>query len=808
LNKSQSGRPGLKFYPFLSKSMQVNKLTSVFGVLLWILSFQARAQNTSLSGYVKTERDVAIPGASVKIKDSGLGTTTNNDGFFSISNVKPGNYTLQVSAVGHKDISQVVTIKTGKQPAINFKLPESQTDLNEVKVFGKTETQEVKEQAFTVNAIETKQFANTTADLNQVLNRTAGVKVREEGGMGSDFNFSINGLSGKAVKFFIDGVPMEVMGSAMTLNNIPVNLAERMEVYKGVVPVSLGSDALGGAVNIITNQGISNYLDASYSYGSFNTHRLALTGQYTSKQGIILKASGFYNYSDNNYLMRGMEIWDQDQYKYVNKDFKRFHDQYQSAMGQIEIGVVNKKWADVFFAGFAYSGTNQDIQTGTRQDVVYGGVTKHGHAYNASLRYRKDNLLTQGLNVNVFASRSADNYIITDTTSYKYFWDGSRVKTSLAEINGTKSITNINRPRTFARANVGYQLSATHSFNLNYTFDHLRNENYDELITDHADIPGLLTKQILGAAYQQNWLNERLTNTLFGKYYGIKIQQSRYTSETGEYAQANDSKSYYGYGVASRFKVLDDLGVKFSYEKAYRLQEVGEMFGNGYTVVANLDLKPESSNNLNVGAYYGFRVNKHRLFVEGSWFYRNANDFIYAVVYQSNSSVSRFENTSKVKVKGMEADVKYNYGDLIYFNANLSYQSAINNTKYSPGSSGTTTEATYLNKIPNQPWLFGNADFSIGKNNIIGKASRLQFNLGTQYVHWFYLTWEAFGNKAGKSTIPDQYIHNTSISNSWKNGRYNLSLECRNFTNNLAYDNFRLQKPGRAFSVKLRYFTQ
>jgi outer membrane receptor protein involved in Fe transport len=788
--------------------MQFNKLTSAIGIALWILSFQARAQNTYLSGYVRTERDTAIPGASVKIKGSGLGTTTNNDGFFSISNVKPGEHTLQISAVGHKDISQVVTVKSGTQPAINFKLRESQTNLDEVKVFGKTETQEVKEQAFTVNAIETKQFANTTADLNQVLNRTAGVKVREEGGMGSDFNFSINGLSGKAVKFFIDGVPMEVMGSAMTLNNIPVNLAERMEVYKGVVPVSLGSDALGGAVNIVTNQGISNYLDASYSYGSFNTHRLALTGQYTSKKGIILKASGFYNYSDNNYLMRGMEIWDQDQYKYVNKDFKRFHDQYQSAMGQVEVGVANKKWADVFFAGFAYSGTNQDIQTGTRQDVVYGGVTKHGHAYNASLRYRKDNLFTRGLNVNVFASRSADNYIITDTTSYKYFWDGSRVKTSLAEINGTKSITNINRPRTFARANVGYQLSATHSFNLNYTFDHLRNENYDELITDRADIPGLLTKQILGAAYQQNWLNDRLTNTLFGKYYGIKSQQSRYTSATGEYAKANDSKSYYGYGIASRFKVLDDLGVKFSYEKAYRLQEVGEMFGNGYTVVANLDLKPESSNNLNVGAYYGFRVNKHRLFVEGSWFYRNANDFIYAVVYQSNSSVSRFENTSKVKVKGMEADVKYNYGDLLYFNANLSYQSAINNTKYSPGSSGSTTEATYLNKIPNQPWLFGNADVSIGKNNIIGKDSRLQFNLGTQYVHWFYLTWEAFGNKAGKSTIPDQYIHNTSISNSWKNGRYNLSLECRNFTNNLAYDNFRLQKPGRAFSVKLRYFIQ
>lgn len=48
--------------------------------------------------------------------------------------------------------------------------------------------------------------------------------------MGSDFDFSINGLSGSAVKFFIDGVPLDIMGSSMSLNNIPVNLSERIEV--------------------------------------------------------------------------------------------------------------------------------------------------------------------------------------------------------------------------------------------------------------------------------------------------------------------------------------------------------------------------------------------------------------------------------------------------------------------------------------------------------------------------------------------------------------------------------------------------
>src|SRR5690606_39957920 len=98
------------------------------------------------------------------------------------------------------------------------------------------------------------------------------------------------------------------------------------------------------------------------------------------------------------------------------------------------------------------------------------------------------------------------------------------------------------------------------------------------------------------------------------------------------------------------------------------------------------------------------------------------------------------------------------------------------------------------------------AGFGIGKNDLWAKDTRLQFNWYTQYVHWFYLTWEAFGSASGKSTIPDQLIHNATLTYSLGNGKYNISAECRNLTDALAFDNFRLQKPGRAFSMKFRYF--
>ena len=52
-------------------------------------------------------------------------------------------------------------------------------------------------------------------------------------------------MSGKAVKFFIDGVPLEMLGKGVDLSTLPVNMADRVEIYKGVVPVHLSTDAMG-----------------------------------------------------------------------------------------------------------------------------------------------------------------------------------------------------------------------------------------------------------------------------------------------------------------------------------------------------------------------------------------------------------------------------------------------------------------------------------------------------------------------------------------------------------------------------------
>ncbi|MBB1643908.1 TonB-dependent receptor [Sphingobacterium sp. UME9] len=783
--------------------MQINKF--LLTGLLFSVNFLSIAQISQplISGKVSNRNGQAVEGASLLVKSTQIGTVSATDGSFQLKLPSFKQYVIQVSAIGYLSQEKEIVLKPSDTSKVDIMLERDARALKVVDVTGMTEKTKLVQGGFNVNAIETKSLANTTSDLNQILSRSTGVRVRESGGLGSDFNFSINGLSGKQVKFFIDGIPMENFGNSMSLNNIPVNLAERIEVYKGVVPVELGADALGGAVNIVTNQTVEKYLDASYSYGSFNTHRAALSGRYTDvKTGFTINAGGFYNYSDNNYLMRDVTVRLASGGNEV-KDAKRFHDAFRSTMGQVEMGFRNKAWADILLVGALYSSGYKERQTGAQQDIVFGQVHSRGNFFMPSLKYKKKDLFLNGLDVSVFASYAKDRTTSVDTSAAKYNWDGDIISTdkNFAE-QGAFSLFKYTNKFFVIRTNVAYALNTGNSIDLNYSLTAGRRTGINTYQgagqeNNPLDIPNKLDKGVLGLSWQNRLFGERLTTSVFAKQYHIHsyIRSAVYYNGSGYVKEeADQSKDYYGYGIATRFKLTDGAGIKASFEHAYRLPDVEELFGDGVTVLANPQLKPEESGNYNLGIYYGIKIGEHHLSAEASGFYRGAKDFINAV---PGGIYSSFINIGKVNITGFDGELKYSYQDWLNFTVNGSYMNALNADKSS---------TVFEDRIPNQPWLFGNADLGLGKNDLFGKDTRLQFNWFTQYTHWFYLNWPSRGFTEGKSRIPTQTIHNATLTYSFQQGRYNLSLESRNIFNETAYDSFRLQKPGRSFLVKLRYF--
>ena len=775
-------------------------------LLLCLCETGITAQNkVTLSGKVTDATGEPAIMATVAIEATTIGTYADEDGLYKLE-LSPGKYIITVSYFGYKTIRTDIEIK--KDSNQDFILEDNTVNLNTVEVYGKTKTQQTRESAFTVNAIETASLKNTSASLNNMINRTTSVRIREEGGVGSDFSLSINGLSGYSVRYFIDGVPLSSLGSGITLANIPTNIVERIEMYKGVVPAHLGADALGGAINIITKLNRRDYLDVSYGAGSFNTHKSDINGQYIHQpSGFVVRPVVSINYSKNNYTMKGVEIWDEENSEYKKTDLKRFHDDYFSFLGQIEAGFVNRSWADALLFSGSISTENNNLQTGEKQSFVYGKARRERDSRSISAQYRKEEFLTRHLGVDASVAYIQNYSTTIDTAFRKYRWDGTYAETYRNEINGgAKSIRHYKRPRIIARTNMNYSIAPNHTVNFNYLLNSIKNNRRDELDKEFEPSEDVLTKHITGISYNQSLWNNKWTNNIFFKHYvnHLVVKQQDNSSRTGSKDMAGSSTTNYsGYGVGSRLELWRELSVKASYEHSIRLPMAMEFLGDGFRVFPNFKLKPENSNNYNLGVFGTWRpARNHLLFYEGGTFIREVKDFIHRVISEKEG-LAQYENVSNVTIKGFEGELRYEYADLIQAIINCSYQDARSMTKYDRKGS---TQITYKNKIPNQPWLFSNTELNLTLKDMIGKDTKVRFGYHYQYTHWFYLTWEGYGSLETKATIPTQHVHNASITCSFRKEQYNISLECNNLSDRILYDNYMLQKPGRAFFCKFRLF--
>ncbi len=690
------------------------------------------------------------------------------------------------------------------------KVPEEkEVKLEEATVYGKSRVQQVRESSFAVNALQIGgAIQNTSANLNNIIGRSASVRIREEGGAGSDFDLSIHGLSGNSVRYFIDGVPLSSLGSGVSLANIPTNIIERVEIYKGVVPAHLGADALGGAINIITKKNQRNYLDVSYGAGSFHTHKADFNAQFIApKTRLIIRPVIGVNYAKNDYTMKGVEVWDEASRKYIPVNRQRFHDDYFSLFGQIEVGFANKSWADAFFVSASYAEINKELQTGSIQSKVYGMAERESDAWNISVRYQKRDFIIKKLQLNASLSHAWDHSLTVDTAYRKYDWNGNYIESSRSEITGrARSMRHYKRPATIVRTNFDYRLNEAHSLNVNYLLNRMSNDRYDDVDADFEPSTDVLMKHIVGLSYNQSVLKGRMNNTFFVKEYinYMNIRQSDLSSITGsKNVTGSTTQDFIGYGAGSRFTIAEHLSIKASYEHSVRLPLTRELLGNGTTVYANVALKPESSNNINLGVFGSWDfASGHTLYYEANGFLRYADNYIQARVSEKEGTL-QYENIPGVHIKGVEGEVRYNWQNKLQLLANISYQDARDQNKYKTDGKPS---ATYNNRVPNQPWLFGNAEANYTWHDVALPESKLRIGGTFQWVYWYFLTWEAYGARESKARIPEQRICNADLTYSWNRERYNIALECANIFDETAYDNYKLQKPGRSFFVKFRLF--
>ena len=786
--------------------------------ILFLCSLSATSQ-VVIEGKILSKKDSSpIIGAYIQIKGTQVGTTSDKNGEYLISNVSTGDsYKIEVSAIGYK--TKVHSLKkstvVGKDShIIDFLLDEDTEMLSEVSVVS-SGVKRLQQSAYNAVAIDTKALQNTTKNLSDALSMLPGIKLRENGGVGSDMQLMLDGFSGKHVKIFIDGIPQEGVGSAFSINNIPVEFADRIEVYRGVVPVGFGSDALGGVINVVTKKNRNRwFLDASYSYGSFNTHKSNLVFGQTLKNGLTYEINAFQNYSDNDYYINtfvtqfledGTTSTDKEKIERV----RRFNDTYHNEAIVGKIGWVGKSWADRLVFKLTYSRVYKEIQNGVRQSIVFGQKHRRGYSLIPSIEYKKHNFFIQGLDLSMTANYNYNHSNNIDTAAFVYNWYGEKKPTGAAGEQSNQFSESMSYSWNGV-LNMMYNINPHHEVIFNHIFSSFERESRSLIgstsrLTDF-DIPKITIKNISGISYKYT-LSKKFNASVFGKYYNQHNSGpvSKDANGIGNYVNMKKSSSTFGYGTALTYSPLRSLQAKFSYEKAVRLPSTDELFGDEDLESGKATLLPERSDNFNLNISYTLNIKKtHGLYLEGGVIYRNTKDYIRRTLEKFGATnYASYENHGQVSTQGFNISARYNYLHWISLGATFNVMNIRDDEPYLEGNS-LQPNYHYKARIPNQPYEFANFDATFLYKNFIGKGNDLSLTYDAYYQKEFPLEWENIGDPTTKKRVPTQFSHNLALTYSIQNGRYNISFECRNLTDERLFDNFELQKAGRAFYGKIR----
>ncbi|MGX1754461.1 TonB-dependent receptor [Sphingobacterium sp. NPDC055346] len=756
-----------------------------------------------------------IDGASIHFAE--YAGSTDKTGSYYLESIKSGQYTIEVKAIGYIPYQGSFTKNSFEELHLVLSLQQEVAQIEGVTIIGNSENKKIKQAAIRNIFIDTRAVSSQALSLSDLMNRSTGIRVRQNGGLGSRPEVSVNGFQGKAIKYFKDGIPLDYLGDGYNLSSLPIEMLDHVEIYKGVLPVSLGSDALGGAVNLVTNKNQGKHAKVYYELGSFNTHRLGLMASNLSKnEKWSYGGEFFYNYSANDYDA----LVDVVNPETKNKEPQRlplFHNAYRHYLGELFVGMRNRSWADEL--KFSLTGFNlyKEQQHPALMTDAYGALHSTQATLAPSIRY-KANFLDNKLRIDQFNSYNILQTQRIDTLRGTYDWFGNfKPGANLGE-SRLPSQSKIDEKQWVNRTNLSYLVSPNSKVELNYVFSSANRSGKDpfgvKLEGSDIDVLSLAStyqKHVFGLSYEQSLLQDRLTNQLMGKYYVYKAngyQNTWFSVDITEKDKRNTSGDYWGITEAIKYQFSENNFLRASAEYTYRLPEREELFGNNIFIVPNFELNPEQSLNFNLGLHTQLLK---PLTVELNSFYRNTKGLILLVPIQAPNA--QYQNQENVRGYGVDLDMKYQISEQYQLSGNATWQDlrlfGIQNAQDS-----------WKNKarLRNTPYFFANLAASAKYHDLFQRENELQVYLNYNFMREFYLEtipkevepggFLGLSGSADLSSnliIPNQHLLNAGFTFQFQKNKMAIGAEARNLLNRDIYDYYRVQRPGRSFHLKLSY---
>lgn len=678
----------------------------------------------------------------------------------------------------------------------------------EVVVQAESNADRLRHSAQAVTVVDTAEAKRESADVGQVMSRSSGVDVRRSGGLGSSARISLYGLTDEQIRFFENEVPLDFVGFGQGIANVPLNLVDRIEIYRGVVPVRFGADALGGAVNLASdesNQPLS--AAASYQVGSYGLYRMTLSARRVTDDGLVMAGNAFVDRAKNDYPV-DVELADELGRPYPAR-VRRFHDGYAARGASFDFGVLRKPWARKLMLKVFATSFSKELQHNSNMTMPYGEVEYGESVYGATLRYEKPRFITARLALSALAGYSRRNIWLNDDSPFVYDWRGRRVFERRpgarlpGELTGAAIDSEFREHRGLGRLGLSYtpaseqrlRLVSSPYFTARKGEDKLhRSSGVDELAGNERTF-----SMVTGLEYELRALEGRLENTAFLKDYLFQFAARKVDKPTQSFeGKSSDARQHLGFGDALRFRVIDGVWLKASYENATRLPRPDEVFGNGTTIIQNREILPERSDNANLGVAAELKGSKAGDFRgELNAALRDVDDLIL-LVPANDPTYAQYVNVAAVTSKGFDAALGWTSPRrYLTLDGNVTWFDLRNDSDQGP------YRQFKGDRVPNRPWLLANGAARLRWPGLGSPRGELWLSWDSRYVGAFFNGWESAGRKDSKARLPSQLLHSAGIGYLLRSRlTISSSLEVQNLTDEVAYDMLGVQKLGRAVYFK------
>lgn len=230
-------------------------------------------EGNMIAGHVIVKgTEEGIPFATVMILGTNRGAVSNEEGQFEFRKLAAGKYTLRVQVMGYKTQEKTITVSAEATSVVHFQMEEVSFTTDEVVVSANRNEVSRKAAPVVVNVMSAKLFETVNStDLAKSLNFQSGLRVENNCQNCGFPQVRINGLEGPYSQILINSRPIiSALSGVYGLEQIPVNMIERVEVVRGGGSALFGANAVGGTINIITKDPINNSFQVASTMSNMN----------------------------------------------------------------------------------------------------------------------------------------------------------------------------------------------------------------------------------------------------------------------------------------------------------------------------------------------------------------------------------------------------------------------------------------------------------------------------------------------------------------------------------------------------------